>query len=100
MLSSLAFATAPSMMRLASSSVRAIAVASVPVVRVVVGIAQHPTGQRAAVLAVFQQNLAVDDRHVDALRRFADAHGAGREVVYDLVRQRTHRVGIENYDVR
>ena len=68
--------------------------------RPIVRIAQNPAGQRTAVLAVLQQNLSIDNRHVDALRRLADAHGTGREVVHDLVRQRAYRVGIEDHDVR
>src|SRR5262249_61748820 len=65
----------------------------------VVAVAQDPTGQRPGMPAVLQQNLTVDDGHVDALGRLLDAPGAGREVVYDLERQRAHRVGIEDDDV-
>ena len=59
---------------------------SVPMVRAIIGVAQDTAGQSAAVLAVFHQHLAVDDGHLDALCRFPNAHGAGREVVDDFVR--------------
>lgn len=48
---------------------------------VVVGVAQYAARERAGVLAVFHQNIAVDDRRHDALGGLLDAFGAGREVV-------------------
>src|SRR5258708_37061850 len=52
----------------------------------VISVAQDAAGQRAAMLAVFEQHLAVDDRHMNALRRLLDSLGAGREVVQHFQR--------------
>src|SRR5260221_2307259 len=65
----------------------------------VISVAQDAAGQRAAMLAVFEQHLAVDDRHMNALRRLLDSLGAGREVVQHFQRQRLHRVGVEDHDI-
>ena len=73
---------------------------SVLVMCAVVAIAQNPAGEGTAMLAVFQQNLAVDDGHVDALRRLTNPHRPGREVMHDLVRQRADGVGIEDHNIR
>src|ERR1700730_2146976 len=48
-------------------------------VGVIVGVAQHPAGQSPGMLAVFHQDLAIDDRRHDAGRRLLHAPAAGRE---------------------
>src|SRR4051794_40617356 len=98
MLSSPAFAIAPATTRLASSSLSAIAFASIRVLGAIVRIAQNPARQRATMLAILQQDLAIDHGHVDAFGWLTDAHGARGEVVHNLVRQRTYSVRIKDHD--
>jgi hypothetical protein len=86
-------------LQLALQAVFSAVVARLGVVGVIVGVAQHPAGQGAGVLAVLHQHFAVDDRRHDAGRRLLDAPAARREVVDHAFRQRAHGVGVEDHDI-
>ena len=61
--------------------------------------AQDPTGERAGVLAVLHEDLAVDDRGVVAGRALHVAAGAVREVVHVLRLREPHAVEVDHVDV-
>ncbi len=57
---------------------------------------QELPGKRARVLAVAEQDLAVDDRRRDPARALHEPAGAGGEIVDDLRQLRADRVGVED----
>src|SRR5437667_10612704 len=56
---------------------------------------QELPGKRARVLAVAEQDLAVDDRRRDPPRALHEPAGAGGEIVDDLRQLRADRVGVD-----
>src|SRR5437867_13084344 len=60
---------------------------------------QELPGKRARVLAVAEQDLAVDDRRRDPARALHEPAGAGGEVVDGLRQLRAGRVGVEDDQV-
>src|ERR1019366_9769639 len=57
-------------------------IVSVPVMRAIPRIAQHPARQSPTVLAVLQQHLTIDHGHMDPFRRLAYPHRTVREIVH------------------
>src|SRR5882672_4505539 len=72
---------------------------AIPLLRAGERAAHQPAGERAGVLAVLQQDLAVDDGGRDPPAALREAPGAGRQVVDHFRHLGRDGVGIEDDEV-
>src|SRR5882724_5419119 len=66
---------------------------------VILAIPEHAPWERAGVVAVFEQHLAVDDGVMNPSGQLSDAPAAGRKIVHGVLRQRVDGVGIEDRNI-
>lgn len=64
--------------------------------RMVARIPHHTVGQRAGMLAVFQQHVSVYNRIMDTIGQLVEPPTTGRKIVHDIFFPRLHGVGIKN----
>ena len=65
----------------------------------ILAIPEHAPLERAGVVAVFEQYLAVDDGVMNTSGKLSDAPAAGRKIVHRVLRLGIDGVGIEDRDV-